>query len=400
MRVAIVSDWYLPRFGGIEHHLRDLTVNLLRAGIDVEVLTPVPGPSVVDGVRVHRLCDETMPDGGYTFPPPPQAASLRDLGFYLDMFFGRRRPTAYQRLRDALAVGRFDLVHVHFSNSPFAFAAARHAVRMGMPTMTTFHSMIAHVQILAAFGLRHMLDIPSWPVRHYAVSSVERESLRPLLGAAPVGILHNGTDTAFWAGGGKVSAPAGGTVEVLAAGRLHGRKRAAALVETAAEVARRRGSPGFRLTIAGDGPAMSDIRRRIARHKADSYITLAGRVSAQELRALHKRSHLFVVPAHLESFSLAALEARCAGLPVLAMGDTGVRDFVRPGEDSILADDDAGLGRALNRYVDDRALQARLIEGASRPPAGFDYADVAAEHVRLYEEMLATHSENGLMRLA
>ena len=128
MRVAIVCDWYLPRFGGIENHLRDLTVDLVRAGIDVEVLTPMPGPSTVDGVKVTRLCDETLPDGGYTFPPPPQATSLRDLGFYIDMFFGRRKPTAYQRLRDALTADRFDLAHVHFGNSPFAFAAARHAV--------------------------------------------------------------------------------------------------------------------------------------------------------------------------------------------------------------------------------------------------------------------------------
>ncbi|MCB1474492.1 MAG: glycosyltransferase [Rhodobiaceae bacterium] len=389
MRVAIVCDWYLPRFGGIENHLRDLTVDLVRAGIDVEVLTPMPGPSTVDGVKVTRLCDETLPDGGYTFPPPPQATSLRDLGFYIDMFFGRRKPTAYQRLRDALTADRFDLAHVHFGNSPFAFAAARHAVRIGLPTITTFHSMIGHFQIIAAFGLRYLLDIPAWPVRHFAVSSVERESLRPLLGAAPVGILHNGTDSAFWADGGTVARPPSGPIEILAASRLHMRKRLGALIDTVVAVANRRGAADFRLTIAGDGPAMDELRRRIERHRADGFITLAGRLPASELRAMHKRSHLFVVPAHLESFCLAALEARCSGLPVLAMGDTGVRDFLEPGKDSILVDDDAALGRALEQFLDDPTLQAGLIDGASLPPEGFDHKDVAAAHIRLYDEILS-----------
>ena len=57
-------------------------------------------------------------------------------------------------------------------------------------------------------------------------------------------------------------------------------------------------------------------------------VTLAGRVDRDELKAIYARSDLFVAPAFLESFGIAALEARCAGLPVLAMRGTGITEFV------------------------------------------------------------------------
>ncbi|MGE0230435.1 MAG: glycosyltransferase family 4 protein [Flavobacteriaceae bacterium] len=394
MRVAIVCDWFLPRFGGIEFHLRDLAVHLKRAGVDVEILTPVPGPALVEGVTIRRLCDETRPNGGYMFPPPPQATSLGDFGFYLDMFFGRRKPTAYRRLQGILTPERYDLAHIHFSNSPFAFAAARHAIAVGLPVLTTFHSLIAHVQIVAALALRYSLSIPAWPVRHTAVSSVAARSLRPLLGPAPVGILHNGTDGGYWSSG--ADRAVAGPVEIVAAGRLHKRKRLDALVDIATGLAARCPDPGFRLTIAGDGPEMSGLERRIRQHRAEKHIVLAGRLSPAQLRALYGKAQVFVAPAHLESFCLAALEARYAGLPVIAMTDTGARDFLRPGADSILCEDDAEFADALERFLDDGALRQRLRMEAAQPPVGFDHVDVANAHKRVYEEVLA----DGRLKLA
>ena len=63
MKVALLSDCYPPRTGGIESQVGDLAAQLARRGHDVEVLTATPGAGgerdgaveIVDGVRVHRL---------------------------------------------------------------------------------------------------------------------------------------------------------------------------------------------------------------------------------------------------------------------------------------------------------------------------------------------------------
>ena len=68
---------------------------------------------------------------------------------------------------------------------------------------------------------------------------------------------------------------------------------------------------------------------------------------------------MFVAPAHLESFGIAALEARTAGLPVLALEGTGVTSFVRDGVEGLLAADDGQLVDALVRIASTTGCASR-----------------------------------------
>src|SRR3569623_281966 len=132
LRIAIISDWYLPRLGGIELYLGELTARLKAAGHDVEVLTPVPGPAEVNGIRVHRLCDPARPDGGYAFPPPVHASNGRDFLYLLDLFFAPRRPNAMQRLGALLRAGAYDVAHVHLGYTSFSYVAVRSCLGLGL----------------------------------------------------------------------------------------------------------------------------------------------------------------------------------------------------------------------------------------------------------------------------
>jgi glycosyltransferase involved in cell wall biosynthesis len=64
VKVAMLTDCYPPRLGGIESQVRDLSRQLVRAGHEVEVFTATAGPrgergghtsTGDDGVTVHRL---------------------------------------------------------------------------------------------------------------------------------------------------------------------------------------------------------------------------------------------------------------------------------------------------------------------------------------------------------
>jgi len=48
----------------------------------------------------------------------------------------------------------------------------------------------------------------------------------------------------------------------------------------------------------------------------------------ETIKRIFSKSDIFVLPTILESFGIAALEARCAGLPIVAMGYGGVKSFV------------------------------------------------------------------------
>lgn len=364
MRIALVSDWFLPRLGGIELQMRDLALALKARGHEVEVITPVPGPDVVEGIRVHRLGAPRLPGAGIVFTPD-----------------------AFEGLRQLVANGRYDLIHVHFGIiAPAAYGATAIAQSLGIPTVATFHSVLTHFEV-PQWLLSGALGIREWRVKWSAVSSVVAESIRPLVGGQEVTILPNGIDPEWWrppnAGCGMRDADA---VRFIAVMRLHPRKRPAALVDAMAEASRRLGPGRLHLEIIGDGGELGRLHRRIERHNLVSTVTLSGWKSREEVRASLHRADVFLMPSRLEAFGIAALEARCAGLPVIAMRQAGAQDFLTPGHDGLLAGSDAEFAEMVVRLASRRDELERMRAVTGEPPAGYGWSDVLEMHERIYHD--------------
>ena len=92
----------------------------------------------------------------------------------------------------------------------------------------------------------------------------------------------------------------------------------------------------------------------------------------------------FVLPSIRESFGIAALEARCAGLPVVAMRGSGAEDFLSDKSNALLAADDAALAAGMARLTVDDALRSRLAPPDSALEA-YDWTRVARAHLACYD---------------
>jgi glycosyltransferase involved in cell wall biosynthesis len=66
--------------------------------------------------------------------------------------------------------------------------------------------------------------------------------------------------------------------------------------------------------IAGEGSRTHALQRALIVHGMAPWLDVPGRLSQALLRDLHGRADAFVTPADRESFGIAALEARAAGL--------------------------------------------------------------------------------------
>jgi glycosyltransferase involved in cell wall biosynthesis len=159
-------------------------------------------------------------------------------------------------------------------------------------------------------------------------------------------------------------------VRVVSAMRLAARKRPLALLRTMARVrALVPADRGLRLEIFGDGPDRGRLERFIASHDMAGWVSLPGRVTREELRQRYAASDIFVAPAPLESFGIAALEARTVGLPVVGRRGSGVQEFVTDGLNGFLATNDAGMAGALARLAtDDGLLGSMTAYNRSTPP--------------------------------
>ncbi|WP_226346562.1 glycosyltransferase family 4 protein [Agilicoccus flavus] len=380
MKIALVSDCYLPRLGGIEVQVRDLAHQLAAAGHRVEVFTATVGADgarrgrveVVDGVPVHRLGIREP----FGFPVNPVAESV---------------------LRRRLGDGGFDVAHVHMGVvSPFTVAATNVAREMGLPATMTWHCMLAMAGPL--IGLTGA--VPRWVrdgVSMNAVSSVAARPVQRLVGGrGQVRVLPNGIDVERWWGP-TAGAPVpplgpGGRVEIVTAMRLVERKRPLPMLDVLRQVRALVPDTPFRVTILGDGRLRGRIQAYLRRHAMESWVRLGGRVSRETLLERYASSHLYVSPAKLESFGIAALEARCTGLPVVGLSTNGAGEFVHDGVNGFLARDDQAMARAIGRLVADHDLRDRMhLHNVTVAPTELDWSNVVRLTVQEYERALVAH---------
>ena len=361
MRVALVCDWFLPRMGGIELHLRDLAIALRAAGVDARIVTTTRGDDVVSDVPVHRVAAPLAPGSGFAFTP----GALRNVAAVIE-------------------AERFDVVHAHASVvSPVAYAGAIAGSRAGLPSLITFHSMLHR----SAFLLGASESLFGWSAGRVvlsAVSSVVADQAARWLPGASVGVLPNGVDAAFWRAGPRM--PAGEEIVFVSAMRLTRKKRPLRMIRAfAAAVRFVAGAPAMRLVVAGDGPERDAMLRLAAELGIGDRVEVRGQLSREALRDEYARAHAFILPSERESFGIAALEARTAGLPVVGMLASGVRDFVRQGTDGLLARDEAELARFIARMALDTPFREYVAHRnrATVPP--YDWATVAALHLKLYD---------------
>jgi glycosyltransferase involved in cell wall biosynthesis len=360
LRIAHVTDFYLPRCGGIELQVRDLAAHQVAAGHRVTVLTSTPPPADEDlavggELMVHRLAESgTMPG----WRAPVRAA-----------------------LRDVLRAGRFDVVHVHGAPwTPLAFTATSMASER--PTVFTMHSILGAVEPGARLS-RSLCPWPSWPVVWTAVSEVAAAPLRGMLGEIPVHVLPNGVEVGAWR---VPPAPrADNDVVAVAVMRLTGRKRAMQLLRIFRDArARLDADVRLRLLVLGDGPLRPRMQRWLTRHQMNSEVVLAGVRTRADVRRALARADVFLAPAVLESFGIAALEARCAGVPVLARAQSGTVGFIEHDREGMLAVDDSAMAAHLAALAADPARRAAIAAHNRAVPPPLDWDTVLRRTHDLY----------------
>jgi len=361
MRIVHVSDCYWPRLGGIEMHLRDLVAHQRAAGHDARVLTVTPPGTAPDEFWVHRV----------------------------DTTAGLARADA--ALRRLLREPVPDVVHVHVSMlSPFATVAAHRASTSGHPTVVTVHSMWSRLGPLPA-AARTVLGLRTWPVTWSAVSEPAAAPIRAVLGPAiPVRVLPNAVDPDLWRPGDQcLGRPAVPTV--VSVMRLTHTKRTLPLARILHDVRRRLpDDQPLRAVVVGDGPQRATLHRYLRRHRMDDWVELPGTLDRSAVRERLGGGSVYVAPAELESFGIAALEARTAGLPVVASARSGVREFVAHGVEGLLGETDAALVAHVVRLLTDDHLRTSIARHNATVPPRHDWTEACRLTEQLYLEAAAS----------
>jgi glycosyltransferase involved in cell wall biosynthesis len=364
--IALVSDWYPPRIGGVERQLQGLAHALLARGHDVRVVTSSPGPPDDEGVPVHRL----------------------DLPLFARGDVARPGPRLLRRLRYWLGHDRVDVVHAHGMFSTTAHAGVIAADGLGVASVFTNHSLIRPalrpIARLIFLGSGNRADIVS------GVSKAAVVDARRVSGRDDVRVLPNGIDLGTVRTSKPACAADGDEICIISVTRLVPKKTPSALVAAVPQVLGGVPDPSsVRFVIVGDGPERRRLEQQARGLGVGDRVEFVGYKQPAEVQRLLCRAHIFASPVRQEAFGMALLEARAAGLPVAAMAGGGVAEIVTPGRHGFLATTPREFVDALVRLATDAALRRAMVDATVTGLEPFGWDAVVERHLEAYREAIA-----------
>jgi len=364
LKIALVCDWFLPQIGGTEMHMRDLADRLSQEGHEVHVITPIPGRADGERFRIHRLNVSLLP--------------------YARCVYTR---SAFRKIESILKTEAFDIVHCHCNIvSPTSYGSLYLSQKLGIPAVITWDSIIGPYRWGLAF-LDWIFKWSSWPVLFSGVSEVVVRDVASLVKNQDVTVLPNALNVLEW----KVTPVERDSQEVwiVSVMRLFRKKRGKALVRLLPKVLKRiPGNIRIKLKIIGGGPKRDALEKQIKRLGLEDIVELLGYHSRDEIRSIFSRADIYVQPTRWESFGIAALEARCAGLPVVAKSRGGAKGFIRPGREGFLARTDQELEEYLVRLILEPELRESIARNNRETEPPFDWKEVMKQHEMAYQKAI------------
>ena len=344
MRIVHAADSFAPDIGGIESQVEALAMRQRDLGHDVTVLTAVGEPADLD-LDVARTKGRR----------------------WLTVAFPWRN---YRMVAEVLDRTPVDVVHAHFTViSPLAIYTTRAASRRGIPVAITVHSLwwkVAWATRVSTLPFGWGRIRAAWS----GVSSVASGHVaRTLPRAGEISVVPNLVDTTWWHAQPPIRETGTDELRLILVGRLKKRKHVGEFIDVLARV--RPGIPAdtkVRVSIAGIGPRRPDLERQVAELGLGDWVYFLGHRDREDVRALLHESDLFVASSRQESFGIAALEARAAGVPVLGYRGNGLVDFIDDGTEGVLVADADEMVEALTTLLGDPSELDRLRKTTTTEP--------------------------------
>jgi glycosyltransferase involved in cell wall biosynthesis len=149
----------------------------------------------------------------------------------------------------------------------------------------------------------------------------------------------------------------------------------------------------WQAVIAGEGPLAQALPGWLDQAGLTARVQLVGHIAGRgQIDGWMRQARLLVLPSTVpESFGLVGIEALAVGTPVVSFGLGGVMEWLRDGENGLLAQacDPADLARQIARLLGDDALARRLgAAGRSLVQARFDATQAFEALLAVYDELL------------
>lgn len=376
-----------PRIvGGIASHVYNLSINLVKLGVEVQVVTcDFPNTleyEVVDGVEVHRF-------DSYKLPTPDFAAWIQLMNLNM------------QRAASQIIKSKKDgsiIIHAHDWLTAKAGVGLKHLNRL--PLVATIHATEYGRRGGVFSEYNQMIhEIEVWlgseSKRVICCSRFMAEQVNRVLGVPyeKIKIIPNGIDPSIFTDLKGVGAVRSRFAErgeklVLFVGRLVVEKGVHVLLEAVPKVLQK---VDAKFVIAGDGYMKSEVVKRVVESRLEDRVCVTGYLDTNVIRSLFLAADVCVIPSLYEPFGIVALEAMAAGCPVVASDTGGLSETIEHEKTGIKVypNNPDSLAWGIIRVLESKDLVERLKKNMrGEVERGYRWSTIAQAAKDVYEQTL------------
>ena len=387
MKILIASDLHYPTINGVATFSRNLAQGLAERGHEVLVIAPSQ-----TGKRYKEV------DGNHTI--------VRTVSVPFPFYQNFRISLNPSREVKAI-IEEFDPDVIHIQMLMWiGQAAMKYGNKMGIPIVSTNHAMpenlMDNLVLLAPFSRPINYILKAYGARFHSKAdyvTMPTQSAIDMFNAGtkltgPIEAVSNGIDLAHF----KPGTPDDSLYDrfgleknvptVSYVGRLDAEKHLPVLVKAFAQV--KEELPSAQLLIVGDGTERVALASLADSLGLTQSVTLTGRVSDEDLCALHQVGTVFCMPSPAELQSIATLEAMASGQPVVAVDAGALAELCQDGRNGYLCtqDDEDGIANALVRILSDKARRQKMSEESLKIAGTHDLQSTLTTFEGIYTEVI------------
>ncbi|AKB42688.1 glycosyltransferase family 4 protein [Methanosarcina vacuolata] len=364
-KIAMISDWYFPKVGGIEYSMHTLAKTLSRHGYEVSVITRsypgVPEYSKRDGVSVIRVKGK---------PLPGQSRFLM--------------PGAYKELFSLLKNGNYQIVNCHGLDSPIGMVALIVSRKLGIPVVVTNHSLVGDTPYSSLLYLAGKLLLKNADAVIAVSSAVEKDS--KLMTKKPIYRIFNGVDSEDRIITVPFPVNTEGKLIIATVARMTKKKGVQNIVDLAPSLLEKHENLLF--VMIGDGPLREKLENTVEEAGLSGNFYFTGEVSREKVLGYLEQADIFALPSSNEAFGISILEAMSKEVPVVAMNNSGVSDIVRNGVNGYLADSLTEFSYYLEDLIEKPALRTSFAREALRGLSNYDWNRICKQTSKVYTSVI------------
>ena len=378
MKIAHVSMFYLPTFGGVEQVIYELAKRQVAQGHEVHVFCCDSDKNqriekkeeIIDGVHVHRL---------------PYWVRLS-----LNTFIW---PSLLWRFK-----GKFDIVHSHVSGHDYVLFAGLLSKIKGFKHIHTTHCPWTDASFRPKI-IRPFLFLNDLIMNKISFSFIDRvipitpwelDILKKFTDEDKIRVIPNGMDNILFKkiknNNFRKKYKITEKNLVLFFGRLNPTKGPEKLAQTAINITKKRKDIAF-VWVGPDEGKAEEVKKLIKPYKNMFYL---GAIRGKDkIAEMYQSADIYVMPSYREGLPLTLFEAMASSLPIVASPVNGIPYEMKEPENGFFVNygDIEEMETKIIKLIDDKKLAKKIAQNNFKKAKQYDWDDIEKKYMKEYKKL-------------